>query len=188
VTKLMRDHQLTHGDALGRHKLLGGGDRGLSEGHTFGAPSAREGEPCVGELIRCGYSQQEQEPDADLGKSLREGWRAAAGIASYKPAHAPANGGIGGKSSCMTSSVRQLLAPPHWAEIGVTEQQLQAQRGREGIAALAVAAGVTFSSEGEFNELFQAAASAGAEGDGGSCSLARFMEARQQWLRQQVGV
>lgn len=37
--------------------------------------SAREAEPSVGELLRGWYTPEQQQPDADLGKSIREGWR-----------------------------------------------------------------------------------------------------------------
>jgi hypothetical protein len=35
------DFRLTHADRLGKPRMLGGGDRGVPEGHTFGAPSNR---------------------------------------------------------------------------------------------------------------------------------------------------
>lgn len=47
----------------------------LGLNHVFGKPSAREAEPCVGELLRGWYTPEQQQPDPDLGKSLREGWR-----------------------------------------------------------------------------------------------------------------
>ncbi|KAI8467430.1 MAG: hypothetical protein J3K34DRAFT_481434 [Monoraphidium minutum] len=191
VTRLMRDHQLTHGDALGRPRPLGAGARAPPRGGAFGAPSAREAEPCVGELIRCGYSPEEQRPDADLGKSLREGFRAApAGAACAAGAAERRGGGGGGSGGCNASTVRPLLAPPHWAELGVSEEQLAAPRGREGLAALAAAAALDLG-EGEFEEVFRRAAAA--EGEDGErcdarCSLAAFMAARQQWLREAVGL
>ena len=77
---------MTQGDELGKPRRLGaagmrreGGsvtaaDAGGS-GRVFGAPSAREPEPCVGEIIRGWYTPEKQAPDSDLGKSVREGWR-----------------------------------------------------------------------------------------------------------------
>lgn len=52
VPALLRDHQLARGDALGRARPAGAGGAALPAGHVFGAASAREAEPCVGELIR----------------------------------------------------------------------------------------------------------------------------------------
>jgi hypothetical protein len=78
---------MTQGEELGKPRRLGAagmsgegrasastaGAGGL--GMVFGAPSAREPEPCVGEILRGWYTPEEQGPDADLGKSIREGWR-----------------------------------------------------------------------------------------------------------------
>lgn len=211
----MHDHKLTHGDALGRHKLLGGADRKLPPGQVFGKPSAREAEPCVGELIRNGYAAAEQLPDADLGKSLREGWRAAAddlggldlaggdlratggtaagdgkGSVRGRPAAAGTAAAKQGAMSCNKTEARKLLAPPKSVELGVDDEQLWAQRSKEGIAALAAGAGLDLD-EWEFDQVFEVAAAADARerlGQGGSCSLGSFMEARHLLLRQQVGL
>jgi hypothetical protein len=61
-----------------RHPRLLGAGPGSKVGpnHVFGMPSARESEPCVGELIRggCGQQQHEQEVDPGLGRSPTR-WR-----------------------------------------------------------------------------------------------------------------
>lgn len=60
-----------------RPRLLGAGPGSkVGPHHVFGMPSARESEPCVGELIRSGCSQQQQEHEVDpgLGKSPTR-WR-----------------------------------------------------------------------------------------------------------------
>lgn len=57
-----------------RPRLLGAGPGSrVGPNHVFGMLSARESEPCVGELIR-GQQQQEQEVDPGLGKSPTR-WR-----------------------------------------------------------------------------------------------------------------
>jgi len=182
VTCLLSDHQLTHGDALGRHKRLGGGDRKLPPGTVFGCPSAREPEPCVAELIRCGYSEEEQQPDADLGKTLHEGWRTAATVAGGEPGWAAS----AGAANCAKTEVPQLLAPPRSAELGVGTAQMAALRSREEMAGLVAAAGLVLEAEG-FDEVFSAAA--GAEGGGSDhCSLAGFLDFRQQLLRGKLAM
>ena len=150
---------------------------------------------------RCGYSLEEQQADADLGKSLREGWRAtdACGRGADCTGGTSSTSGGGGRAGAdaagrgrgrRSGSVRGLLAPPLWAEMGLSDEQLLAPRCREEIAELVVAAGLA--PEGcELGEVFDAAAAAEAAAGGGvadMCSLAGFMEARQRWLRQQVGV
>jgi hypothetical protein len=181
VSRLLSDHQLTAGDALGRHRLLGSGDRRAPPGAVYGAPSAREPEPCVAELILCGYSEAQQRPDADLGKTLREGWRASATASATASAAAGA-----GAARCARTEVAQLLAPPRSAELGVGAPEMAARRGRDEMAALAAAGGLVVGPE-EFDEIFDDAAALEGGGEGG-CSLEGFLEARQQRLRHQLGV
>ncbi|GBF97983.1 flagella associated protein [Raphidocelis subcapitata] len=186
VPALFLDHHLT-GDALGRHRLLGGGDR-RCDAAAFGAPSAREAEPCVGDLIRSAYPPEQQAPDADLGKSLHEGHRAAPGGVLEAGGGGcqwggGAAAGAAGAASCSRTEVRQLLAPPASAELGVGATELTAPRRRGEIAALAAEAGLALGEE-EFDEVFAHAAAA--EGGGGSCSLAAFLEARQELLRRRL--
>ncbi|PNH00518.1 hypothetical protein TSOC_013655 [Tetrabaena socialis] len=77
LPKLHEDYKATATDYLGRPKQLGTGNRtNLPPDHTFGVPSMRKGrEPGVVQLLTGKYGQDEQAPDADLGKSLREGFR-----------------------------------------------------------------------------------------------------------------
>ncbi len=85
MSHLYEQHKLTAGDALGQPRLLGVGERKPPPGGIYGKPSGREPEPCVGELIKGWYTPEQQAPDADLGKSLREGFRntAPAGRVSW---------------------------------------------------------------------------------------------------------
>jgi hypothetical protein len=199
VPRVHADYTLIRGDALGRHKLMGTGDRALPLGFVFGAPSAREPEPCVGELIRSAYSAAEQEPDADLGKSLREGWRAADGSSGgaalgTSTARQPPAAGEPCEAACRRTEARQLLAPPRSAELGVGQVELEAPRSEGEMAGLVAAAGLGMG-EAEFQQVFfeaarlEAATAVGSVAGGGArCSLAGFMEARQQLLRQQAGM
>lgn len=76
ASKLHEDYKISCTDYLGKARLLGTGERGLPAGHTFGLHSLRHGvQAGVGELFRTGYTQDQLQPDADLGKSLREGYR-----------------------------------------------------------------------------------------------------------------
>lgn len=69
-------HRATSGQQLGRPRMLGAGPAApLPPEHVYGRPSAREQEPCVGELIRGCFGEAALQPDPGLGKSLREGWR-----------------------------------------------------------------------------------------------------------------
>lgn len=73
VDQRLDDFKATHDDALAVGKSLGHGPR--TPRPAFGVPSARRQEEGAGRVIRGWYSEREQQPDADLGKSLREGWR-----------------------------------------------------------------------------------------------------------------
>ena len=48
--------------------------RELGEGHIFGVPSKHEA-GSVSSLLKGDYSPEQLQDDADLGKSVKEGWR-----------------------------------------------------------------------------------------------------------------
>lgn len=48
--------------------------RELGEGHIFGMPSKHEA-GSVSSLLKGDYSPEQLQDDADLGKSVKEGWR-----------------------------------------------------------------------------------------------------------------
>ena len=74
VNKAAEDFKATAGDELGRVRRLGGGERNVPEGFTYGAPSRRQDappEPDAGTLIKGDYTEEEQAPDPTIGKSMR---------------------------------------------------------------------------------------------------------------------
>ena len=203
--RLVADRALVRGDAPGRRRLAGAGDRPPPPGGAFGAPSVRRGaEPSVGELIRGAgaYSPEQQQPDADLGKSLRAGWRAAAttggGAGGASGDAASVAGARAGALSCARASgARALLAPPKSCVEGVGAEELAAPRGEGEMRALAAAAGLEMPG-GAFEEIFAAAAAAtrmamesvdDCSGAGKpQCTLSAFVEARHAWLRAHTAV
>ncbi len=74
ASKVHADFKLSATDHLGRVRKLGTGERNLPAGHVFGMPSLRHGVrgPSVEELLKTTTSPEQLQPDADLGKSLRE--------------------------------------------------------------------------------------------------------------------
>jgi hypothetical protein len=74
VHKSVEDFKSTNNDELGRVKNLGHGEK-PSEEHIYGVPSRRFVEWGAGRLLKGDYGEQEQAPDPDLGKSLRQGYR-----------------------------------------------------------------------------------------------------------------
>ena len=75
ITKDLADFKITNTDYLGQPRVLGHGDRELPEKHVYGKPTRSFVEWDAGRLISGDYSNEEQEPDADLGRSLRPGFR-----------------------------------------------------------------------------------------------------------------
>lgn len=74
ANKILEDWKMSNHDYLGQSRKLGTGDRQLPEDYVYGMPSLKPGfkEPGVEELLKSSYPEEQQQPDADLGKSLRE--------------------------------------------------------------------------------------------------------------------
>lgn len=78
VSKVLEDYMETSSETLGKVKNLGHGDRRVGADnpqHSFGMPSQRFPEWGASECMQGNYSVPEQNPDIDLGKSIRPGWR-----------------------------------------------------------------------------------------------------------------
>ena len=74
--RAVSDFKLANTQTLGQSKNLGQRNRvGVGESHIFGVPSRRVEEWGVQQLICGDYSMNDQNPDPDLGKSLRSGFR-----------------------------------------------------------------------------------------------------------------
>lgn len=76
ISRVQADFALAHKDELGRPRTLGYGERPMPSDHAFGKPTraALDGWG-VDKLLKGDYSAEEQAPDADLGKSIRPGFR-----------------------------------------------------------------------------------------------------------------
>ena len=76
IPRAVSDFKLANTQTLGQSKNLGQRNRvGVGESHIFGVPSRRVEEWGVQQLICGDYSMNDQNPDPDLGKSLRSGFR-----------------------------------------------------------------------------------------------------------------
>lgn len=76
ISKIQADFKLVNDDRIGKPRTLGYGDRPtMGPGHTFGVPSRKFEEWGVDKLLKGEYAPEEQAPDADLGKSIRPGYR-----------------------------------------------------------------------------------------------------------------
>jgi hypothetical protein len=75
LRRYIEDFKMTANDELGRVKNLGHGPTAAEDNHIYGIPSRRFHEWGAGRLLKGDYSEEEQLPDPDLGKSLRQGYR-----------------------------------------------------------------------------------------------------------------
>ena len=144
-------------------------------------------------LLQGYYSPAEQQPDADLGRSLREGYRNwdtpghTFGVPSVRTdLAAPRQLSLANAQNFGNEpSAFSLLAPCSTADRGVNETQYVQRHGREAIAELLSKAGICCGG-GEFEACF--AASAQMEGGGEMASLKTFMDVRHAMLHKQAGL
>lgn len=196
ANKVHEDFKAANTDLLGRPRKLGAGERAhLSEDHTFGMPSMRHGpEPGVDRLLQGAYSEAEQQPDADLGKSLREGWRNTTpegrvfGIPSVRTDVALP------KARSVANTINygnepdafQLLRPPRSVERGVHEEHYMALRSKSEIRELVTESGIELTDE-EFDVVFKMAQTADSEEEE-RCCLDTFFRARHHQLAKTIKV
>mmetsp|Transcript_523 Transcript_523/g.1407 ORF Transcript_523/g.1407 Transcript_523/m.1407 type:complete len:287 (-) Transcript_523:468-1328(-) len=196
AAKIHQDFKATQADLLGQTRKLGGGDRpNLPANHTYGLHSLRHGpEPGVDQLIQGAYTAAQQAPDADLGKSLREGWRNVApegrtfGVPSIRTdVPKPRVAGVANTRNYGNEpDALQLLRPPKSVELGVGEEAYMAMRSRDEVRALVADAALQLSDE-EFERCWGMAAGADGEGPDRAC-LDTFFRARHHVLSQTLEV
>ncbi|GAX80864.1 hypothetical protein CEUSTIGMA_g8299.t1 [Chlamydomonas eustigma] len=192
--KIYEDYKASATDYLGKVKKLGAGNRPLPTTHVYGMPSLRYGrEPGVDELIQGNFSPAEQGPDADLGKSLREGFRNIAPEGRTFGAPSIRTDIPMPKVKLVTNTINygnepdafQLLRPPRSVERGVHEEHYMALRKKAEVQELMVEAGVELGSE-DFEKVFDMASKA--DGEESQCCLDTFFRARHHLLAQTIQV
>lgn len=164
-----------------------------SEQHMQGG-AAKE---CVADLMHGAHSAEEQLPDADLGKSLREGFRnipppgtdpgRAYGVPSVRTdLHLRTRTSLANTQNYGNEpDATALLSPCSTADRGVNEDTYAEKRNRGDIRRLLDSAGISLPDK-DFDEIFQAAAEH--EGGDGCASLMAFMSSRHSRLQQQAGI
>lgn len=193
VSKIYDDFKATQDDRLGKPKPLGGGERNLSSDFVFGVPSMRHPEDGVDKLLRGTYNYDEQQPDADLGKSLREGWRnlnpdeKAFGVPSIRT-DLPAP-----RAKSVSNTINygnepdalQLLKPPKSAERGINEEHYIVMRDKEEMRDIVAAAGLPLAEE-EFDQIWNMSVDCDRQQD--KCCLDTFMKVRHHILARMNGL
>lgn len=179
VSKVHEDYKATATDYLGKPKMLGTGARGLPPDHSFGVPSMRKGrEPGVGELLTGTLTPAEQQPDADLGKSLREGFRNTTragdenrsfGIPTIRTdVRLPKLRSVANTQNYGNEpDAGAVLRPPLAADLGISDEQFVALRPKSDMRQLVEDAGLTLTDQD-----FDAAWALAVEADGGGAAAA----------------
>lgn len=147
----------------------------------------------VEKLIHGTYSAEEQAPDADLGRSLREGFRnwptpgRTFGVPSVRTdLPAPAMTSVANTQNWGNeANAFSLLSPCSTADRGVNEVHYLERHDRAAVAELLQDAGIEMEN-GVFDACFDA--SAAAEGGGGVTSLKSFMDVRHAMLQREAGL
>jgi hypothetical protein len=183
------DYKASTGDYLGKSRKLGACPE-LPADHSFGLSSVKRGgvpEPGVDVLIQGSYTEEQQQPDADLGKSLREGWRNTApegkvfGTPSVRTdVPAPKIRSIAStKNYGNDPNMSQLLRPPRSVERGVFAEDFLQVYDRDGLKELLSEAGISIN-DVDFELIFGMASEA--DGMEGKACYDSFHRARKAYL------
>lgn len=195
VSRIYEDHKASSADILGKGRKLGSCPP-LPADHSFGSSSVKKGstaEPGVDQLIQGSYTEEQQQPDADLGKSLREGWRNVAppervfGVPSVRTdIPLPSSKSVANTRNYGNEpDAMQLLRPPKSVERGVYAEDYLKLLSVEDMKGLVAEAGVNIQEE-EFGSIFNMASEA--DGSEGQACLDTFFRARKAYLNQNLKI
>jgi len=148
VDKILEDFRELSGEGLGKIKNLGHGDRMTAPNHVFGLPSQRDAEWGVRECIG-NYTPDEQQPDRDLGRSIRPGWRNMAppsrqfGVPSIRSdIPAPSLKSVADHQNYGDEAgASTLLYPPRFSDGGVTQSDFLEAHGKQELGDIFCSAG-----------------------------------------------
>lgn len=177
-------HRQVTGHQLGLSRSLLQAPPAFTEGHAFGLPSTLE-PISAGELIRGSYSEEEQQPDPDLGRSIMVGRRNVLtecpfGMPSVRydrPAPPREKRSVANTINFGDDAgTAGLLSPGRFAGSGVDESDFYARRSLEELRSIFKGAGLPDVPE----EAMEAVAESTAEGEKTS-TVADVVAALLQW-------
>jgi len=148
VEKLLEDFRVVSTEGLGTVKNLGFGVVAPPTGTVFGMPSQAGPEWGVRECIG-NYTPDEQQPDKDLGRSIRPGWRNIGpparifGVPSIRSdVPAPSLKSVADHQNYGDEAgAATLLYPPRFADGGVTQADFLTATSKDEIADIFRSAG-----------------------------------------------
>jgi len=163
VEKKLEDWREVKCEPLGRVKSVGHGNR-TEPDKVFGMPSQKVPEWGVQECI-ANYPREQQEPDNDLGRSIRPGWRNIAdpnrsfGVPSIRDdVPAPTLKSVADHQNYGDeSNAGALLYPPRFSDQGITQVDFLLARSQEQMISLFKNAGFDLTEEQLANTFTKAA-------------------------------
>jgi len=162
VEKLLEDFREVTTEGIGVVKNLGHGNQN-DPSRVFGMASQAHPEWGVRECIG-NYTPEEQQPDKDLGRSIRPGWRniypedRVFGVPSIRhDVPAPALKSVADHQNYGDESgAEQVLYPPRFADGGVSQADFLTATSKEEVADIFRCAGFELSDE-QVNETYERA-------------------------------
>lgn len=193
VSKLYETNRLTEVERLGEVKKLGHGRDALTDEHVYGVPSRRFAEWGARRLMTGIYTEEEQQPDADLGKSIKPGFRNVStfpertyGTPTIRTdIPSPVVKGVADDQNYGDEpDAMALLYPSADAERGVTDRDFLMQRPKDEVKEIMAAAGALGNVDEElFENIFAHAAALDGKSED-TCSIVAFKECKRQMLAE----
>mmetsp|Transcript_28766 Transcript_28766/g.70933 ORF Transcript_28766/g.70933 Transcript_28766/m.70933 type:complete len:452 (-) Transcript_28766:47-1402(-) len=197
IQKRVEDFKMSNNDELGHVKTLGHGPTAAPDGHIYGVPSRRCQEWGAGRLIKGDYNEEEQAPDPDLGKSLRQGYRNVAepvdgnrafGVPTIRtdlPARSARQKSVADNSNYGNEPAAvSLIFPSGGADRGVVEDDYLKPYTKDSLREFYNGAGI-YVGEDEFEAAFEHASELD-EAGAGMCSLNTFQHVRMYQMSQRM--
>ena len=150
VDKKLEDFRVVASEKIGQIKNLGFGPKTVGPAHVYGMPSQSGPEWGVRECIG-NYTPEEQEPDPDLGRSIRPGWRNLSanearvfGVPSIRSdIPAPALKSVADHQNYGDEAgAASILYPPRFTDGGVTQADFLTATSKPEIADIFRCAGI----------------------------------------------
>lgn len=178
-------------DRLGKVKAIGMTSEEVPGAHVFGRPSMRRGQADwdAKACIQGGYVWEDQEPDADLGKSITPGFRnvtadtRAFGVPSIRTDIPRYNRRslADAQNYGDEKSAAFLLNPSQFGGQGVEDEELEKPRDKDELQSLFKSLGYELT-EDEFEMVFRRAAKEVEEGQNPKVSIHRFRNVLNEML------
>jgi len=169
VPKNVADFRKVRTDELGTVRNLGLGQHALGQEHTYGLPSKRFNDWGARECMQGNYTADEQQPDPDLGRSLRRGCAPEDVLRSDRTFGVPCVRSdikppklasvADSKNYGNEPGAKPLLYPQPFAVRGVYEEDFLSEHPRAELQDIVLSAGVC-DSEQHFDRLYRAAQAA----------------------------